>query len=205
MTSYKLTYFDFAGGRGEPIRIALHAAGIAFEDIRLTFPEFSKMRQDTPFNALPVFEIDGATVTQSNAICRYIGKLGGLYPAEDLQALYCDEALDAVEDLSHHIGRTFGLEGDELKAAREKLVEGWLTTFLKGLSTLLERGGGQYFAANMLTIADLKVLMQTRWLRSGALDHVPADLVDRIAPNLAEHQARIEADPRVTAYYASRS
>jgi len=84
MTRYKLTYFDFAGGRGEPIRIALHAAGIPFEDIRLSFAEFSKMRQDTPFNALPVFEIDGVAVTQSNALCRYIGKMAGLYPADDL-------------------------------------------------------------------------------------------------------------------------
>jgi glutathione S-transferase len=204
MTSYKLTYFDFAGGRGEPIRIALHAAGIAFEDKRLSLPEFSKMRQGTRFNALPLLEIDGAAVTQSNAISRYIGKMAGLYPMDDLQALYCDEALDAVEDISHHIGRTLGLEGEELRAAREKLVDGWLTIFLKGLSALLERGGGQYFADNSLTIADLKVLMQTRWLRSGSLDHVPSDLVERIAPNLVEHQARIEADPLVIAYYASR-
>jgi len=205
MTNYKLTYFDFAGGRGEPIRIALHAAGIDFEDNRLTFPEFGRMRRETPFNALPVLEIDGVALTQSNAICRYIGKMAGLYPADPIQALYCDEALDAVEDLSHHIGQTFGLEGEELRAAREKLVDGWLTTFLKGLGALLERGGGQYFAGDTLTIADLKVLMQTRWLRSGALDHVPGDLVDRIAPNLLEHQARIEADPVVTAWYAFRS
>jgi glutathione S-transferase len=204
MTSYKLTYFDFDGGRGEPIRIALHAAGIAFEDSRLSFPEFSAMRQDTRFNALPVLEIDGSAVTQSNAVCRYIGKLGGLYPTDGLQALYCDETLGAVEDLSHHIGGTFGLEGEDLRVAREKLVDGWLTTFLKGLSALLERGGGRYFAGNSLTIADLKVLMQTRWLRSGSLDHVPKDLLDRIAPNLVEHQARIEADPRVAAYYSSR-
>ncbi len=205
MTSYKLTYFDFAGGRGEPIRIALHAAGMPFEDIRLSFAEFSKMRQDTPFNALPVFEIDGVAVSQSNAICRYIGKMAGLYPTDDLQALYCDEAMDAVEDLGHHIGRTFGLEGEELKAAREKLVDGWLTTFLKGLGALLQRGGGRYFADNQLTVADLKVLMQTRWLRSGALDYVPKDLVDKVAPNLVKHQALIEADPRVVAWYASRS
>jgi glutathione S-transferase len=205
MMNYKLTYFDFAGGRGEPIRIVLHAAEIEFEDIRLTFPEFSKMRQEMLFNALPVLEIDGAAFTQSNAICRYIGKMAGLYPLDHLQALYCDETLDAVEDLSHHIGQTFGLEGDALRTAREKLVDGWLTTFLTGLGALLERGGGRYFAGNALTIADLKVLMQTRWLRSGALDHVPADLLDRLAPNLVEHQARIEADPVVTAWYASRS
>jgi glutathione S-transferase len=163
------------------------------------------MRQEMLFNALPVLEIDGAAFTQSNAICRYIGKMAGLYPLDHLQALYCDETLDAVEDLSHHIGQTFGLEGDALRTAREKLVDGWLTTFLTGLGALLERGGGRYFAGNALTIADLKVLMQTRWLRSGALDHVPADLLDRLAPNLVEHQARIEADPVVTAWYASRS
>jgi len=205
MTNYKLTYFDFAGGRGEPIRIALHAAGIEFEDNRLTFAEFSKMRHETRFNALPVLEIDGAAVTQSNAICRYIGKMAGLYPVDHLQALYCDETLGAVEDLSHHIGQTFGLEGEALRAAREKLVAGWLTTFVKGLGALLERGGGQYFAGESLSIADLKVLMQTRWLRSGALDHIPQDLVDRIAPNLVEHQARVEADPVVVAWYASRN
>jgi glutathione S-transferase len=205
MPNYKLTYFDFAGGRAEPIRIALHAAGIAFEDVRLTFPEFSKMRQNTPFNALPVLEIDGAAVTQSNALCRYIGRIAGLYPKDYLQALYCDETMDAVEDLSHHIGSTFGLEGEALKAAREKLTDGWLTTFLKGLAVLLQRGGDRYFAGDQLTVADLKVLMQTRWLRSGALDYVPKDLVDKIAPNLVKHQALTEADPRVVAWYASRS
>jgi glutathione S-transferase len=46
--------------------------------------------------------------------------------------------------------------------------------------------------------------MQTRWLRSGTLDHIPSDLVQRLAPNLVDHQARIENDPVVTAYYASR-
>jgi len=65
--------------------------------------EFSQMRQGTPFNALPVLEISGTVVTQSNAICRYIGKMAGLYPIDDLQLLYCDEALDAVEDISHHV------------------------------------------------------------------------------------------------------
>ncbi|NQV86040.1 MAG: glutathione S-transferase, partial [Woeseiaceae bacterium] len=60
MSSYKLSYFDFNGGRGEPVRIAFHAAGIEFEDNRLSFPEFGAMRQSTRFNSLPVLEIDGA-------------------------------------------------------------------------------------------------------------------------------------------------
>jgi len=204
MTTYKLTYFDFDGGRAEPIRIAFHAAGIEFEDKRLSFSEFGEMRHETRFNALPVLEIDGAAVTQSNGMSRYVGKLAGLYPEDDVQALYCDEALGAVEDTYHHILRTFGLQDDELKKAREKLVDGWLSVYLRGLNELLARGGGVYFADNRLTVADLKVFVQIRSLTAGTLDHVPTDLVQRLAPDLVEHQERIESDPLVVAYYGSR-
>ena len=203
MTKYKLTYFDIDGGRAEPIRIAFHKAGIKFEDKRLSFPEFMAMRNSTRFNALPELEIDGAAVTQSNAICRYVGKMAKLYPKDDLQALYCDEALGAVEDALHAIVPTMGMEGEELRSAREKLAEGKLTKNLQGLGELLARGG-DYFADNRPTIADLKVFLLTRWLRSGTLDYIPTDLVKRVAPDLIAHQKRVENDPVVTAYYASR-
>jgi glutathione S-transferase len=205
MSSYKLTYFDFNGGRGEPIRIALHAAGIEFQDERLSFEQFGKMRQGTPFNALPVLNIDGADISQTNSLLRYVGKLADLYPTDNLQALYCDEVMSAFEDVNHHVGRTLFLKEDALRLAREKLVDGWLSVFIKGLGKLLARGGGKYFADNQLTVADLKAFVQVRSLRAGILDHVPTDLVDRLAPALAEHQGRIEADPRVVAYYASRA
>ena len=205
MSSYKLTYFNFDGGRGEPVRIALHAAGIEFEDERLSFEQFSEMRRGTPFSALPVLNIDGADVTQTNSLLRYVGKIAGLYPTDSLQALYCDEVMSAFEDVNHHVGRTLFLQGDELRLAREKLVDGWLTIFVRGLDKLLVRGGGEYFADNQLTVADLKAFVQVRSLRSGILDHVPADLVDRLAPALVEHQVRVEADARVVAYYASRA
>lgn len=205
MPRYKLTYFDFDGGRAEPIRIAFHVADIDFEDERLSFAEFAEMREGTRFNSVPVLEIDGDVVTQSNALSRYIGGMAGLYPTDDLQALYCDEVLGALEDLNHYIVQTFGLEGEALREARAALVDGWMTVYLRGLAELLARGGGGYFAENRLTVADLKAFVTIRALRSGNLDHVPTDLVERVAPALVEHQERIEADPRVVAYYASRS
>ena len=204
MTSYRLTYFDFDGGRAEPIRIAFHAAGIDFEDNRISFAEFGEMRGGTRFSSVPVLEIDGAAVTQSNAIARYVGKMAGLYPEDDMQALYCDEAMGAIEDLLHHTVHTFGLQGAELRSAREKLVDGWLSVYLKGLAELLTRGGGEYFADHLMTVGDLKVFMQTKSLLAGTLDHVPTDIVERLAPALVGHKERIESDPVVVAYYASR-
>jgi len=205
MSEFKLTYFDFDGGRGEPIRIAFNAAGIDFEDHRIPFAEFMKTRSNMRFTCAPVLEVDGVAVTQSNSMLRYVGKLANLYPEDDLQALYCDEAMDAVEDLLHQIVQTFGLEGDELKAAREKLAAGWISVYVKGLAELLQRGGGEYFADNRLTVADLKVYVQIRWFRAGTLDHVPTDLVDKLAPDLVRHEERVGNDPIVTAYYAGRA
>ena len=157
------------------------------------------------FTCAPVLDIDGTEVTQSNSILRFIGKQAGLYPEDDLQALYCDEVMGAVEDLLHQIVHTFGLEGDALKKAREKLSDGWITTYIKGLADLLARGGGKYFADGRLTVADLKVYMQVRSLHGGTLDHVPTDLVEKLAPSLIEHQERIGADPVVANYYAARA
>lgn len=203
MAHYKLTYFD-TGGRAEPVRIAFHSADIDFEDVRISFPDFMAMRDSLRFNCLPILEIDGEVVTQSNAMCRYVGKMAGLYPEDNLQALYCDEAMGAIEDLLHTLTPTFGLEGDELKAAREKLVDGWMTTFVRGLGELIERGG-DYFADNRITVADLKVAGLIQWLNSGQLEHVPADLVERLAPALNEHAERVFSDPAVKVYYAAQS
>lgn len=203
MTAYKLTYFDM-DGRAAPVRICFHAAGIDFEDKRISFEDFMQLRESLRFNCVPTLEIDGELVTQSNAMCRYVGKMAGLYPEDATQALYCDEAMGAIEDLLHRMAPTFGLEGEELKAAREKLAEGWMTVFLKGLNEMLERGG-DYFADDRLTVADLKVAGITRWIMSGHLDHVPTDLVERVAPLLVPHEGRVHSDPIVTAYYAEVS
>ena len=203
MAHYKLTYFDM-GGRAEPVRICLHAAGIDFEDRRISFPEFMDMRANLRFRCVPTLEIDGKVVTQSNAMCRYVGKMAGLYPEDALQALYCDEALGVMEDLLHAMTPTFGLEGEELRAAREKLVDGWLTTFITGLGELIERGG-DYFADNRLTVADLKVAGLVQWLNAGHLDHVPTDLVERLAPALNQHADLVFGHPVVKAYYEAQS
>ena len=202
MAKLKLTYFDFHGGRGEPARLALSIGGIAFEDDRIQPADWERRKADTPFGALPVLEVDGQIVAQSNAINRYVGKLADLYPSDPWQAALCDEIMEAVEDINTKIGATFFLPEEQKKAQREALVEGPIPFYLTRLQQRLEAHGGRYFAADRLSVADLKVFVWIRHLRSGALDHVPTDLPDRVAPKLLEHYERVKNDPRVKAYYA---
>jgi glutathione S-transferase len=204
MPKLVLTYFDLDGSRGEVARLAMHLAGIAFEDKRIAGKDWPAMRDSTPFQSLPVLEVDGQVIAQSNTINRYLGKLAGLYPKDDWQAARVDEVMDAVEDIIIMIGSTFALEGEAKKKAREALAAGSIAHFFRQFEARLKAGGGEWFVENRLTVADLKCYLLVRWLKSGMLDHIPADLVDQHAPLLAKHLERVENHPAIAAYYAAR-
>jgi len=202
MPQLKLSYFDIHGGRAEPARLAMAIGNIAFEDHRFAFPEFAEVRKATPFGQVPVLHVDGVQVTQCDAINRYVGKLANLYPTDPLQALYCDEVMYVVEEAGVKMGPTFRMAGEEQKAARLALVNGSMPQYLGWLQGQLKAHGGEYFADNRLTVADLKVFVDVRSLNSGRLDHIPTDLVEKVAPALNAHLQRIAAHPAVAAYYA---
>ena len=204
MPRLTLTYFDFDGGRGEAARLIMHLGGIAFEDKRIPGKDWPALRDTMPFQAMPVLEVDGKVISQSNTINRYLGKLAGLYPKDDWQATLADEVMDAVEDISTQIGNTMRLEGEAKKKAREALAAGPIPRFLQQIEARLQAGGGEWFVEKRLTVADLKCFLWIRWLKSGAVDHIPADIVDRHAPLLASHLERVRNQPKIAAYYAAR-
>lgn len=201
MPKLKLTYFDFDGGRGEPVRLALTIGGVAFEDERIPGPEWPKHRDRMPFRAMPVLTVDGKVIAHSNTILRYTGKLAGLYPKDDWQAALADEAMDAAEDLGTRIGNTIQLAEAEKKKVREDLAANAIPRFLDQLDKRLAAAGGEWFADKRLTVADLKVYQVVKWLRSGVLDHIPKDIVPA---SLVKHFERVAAHPKVAAYYAAR-
>ena len=57
-------------------------------------------------------------------------------------------------------------------------------------------------SVSRLTVADLKVFVDVRGLNSGRLDHIPTDLVEKVAPLLNAHMQRIAQMPAVAQYYA---
>ena len=204
MPKLVLTYFDFDGSRGEVARLVMHLADIAFEDKRIAGKDWPALRDSMPFQAMPILEVDGKVISQSNTINRYLGKLAGLYPKDDWQAALVDELMDAVEDITVNIGNTIELQGEAKKKAREELAAGPIPRFLQQIAARLNAGGGAWFVENRLTVADLKCYLWVRWLRSGMLDYVPASIVDTHAPLLAKHLERVNNHPKIAAYYAAR-
>merc|ERR1712226_1597371 len=70
MPMVKLSYFDLEG-RGELVRLLLHAGNIDFEDFRFGFADWPKIKPNTPFGSVPVLTWDGEEMAQTMAIVRF--------------------------------------------------------------------------------------------------------------------------------------
>jgi glutathione S-transferase len=204
MPKLVLTYFDLDQSRGEVARLAMHMAGVAFEDRRIPWKDWPAMRDSMPFKAMPILEVDGQVIAQSNTINRYVGKLTGLYPRDDWEAALVDEVLAAIEDITVEIEETIVLEAKAKKKAREDLSKDLLLRYLQQIDARLKRGGGEWFVENRLTVADLKCYIWIRSLKSPQAEYFPVDLVDKNAPLLARHLERMNSHPKIVSYYESQ-
>lgn len=205
MPQLKLSYFDIPGGRGEPARMALEMAAIPYEDDRIPWSEWTGRKAKMPYGAVPVLEVDGKQLAQSNAINRYVGKLAGLYPEDPWQAALCDELMECAEELGARVAATAGLRADALRSARLEMANGVITAFLAQFELRLAQAGGRWFCDGRLTMADLRVVMLLRPLMAGALEHLPADLPQRVAPALVGHSEWVRTEPRVAAYLSRQA
>lgn len=201
MARPKLTYFDFAGGRGEDCRIALFLAGVDFEDDRVTFSQWPERKAQTPFGALPVLEIPGEGVlAQSNAILRLIGTRHGLHPKGEFEAARHEALMEAVEDMRAKLTPTLRIKDEaKKKAAREDLAR----TYLPGWASNIERQieSQPFLAGEALSVADLKLSTAVRWIASGTVDHITAD-VFADAPKLLALADAVAEHPGVKRWYA---
>ncbi|XP_072391078.1 glutathione S-transferase-like isoform X3 [Diabrotica undecimpunctata] len=96
--TYKLTYFDITG-KAEPIRLLLSYGEIPFEDKRVEFGEWPKIKPTTPLGQVPVLEVDGKAIPQSTAICRYLASILKLDGKDAKENLALDVALETLFDL----------------------------------------------------------------------------------------------------------
>jgi len=200
VTKPKLTYFDNPSSRGEECRLAFVVAGVEFEDQRLAHGAWPSLKPNTPFGALPILEVDGKpAVSQSNAILTYIGRKYDLLPRDEWEGLRLQSLMEAAEDLRHAISKTFGIkDADELKRRRTELVEGPIRSWGASMERQIV---GPFAAGEQISVADIKLFVVVGWLKKGALDHVPTDVLDH-CPKLQALFENVRRHPRVVDWYS---
>jgi glutathione S-transferase len=203
MTKPKLTYFDAPVSRGEECRLALHVAGVDFEDDRVKREDWLALKPKTPFGSMPLFTLPGQLVlAQSNAILVLIGRRYGLHPKDDFEAARHEAVMHYVEDLRAHISPTMRMADEaEKKKARTELASGYLPTWAANVERQI--GDGPFFGGAALQVVDLKLYVVTKWITSGVLDHIPATVFAGYPKLLAAHDS-VRDHAAVKAWYAKK-
>ena len=186
--SIKLTYFSLAA-RGFPIRVALRAAGVAWEDERITGAELAarrggpgKFNDEVPLGQLPVVTIDGRVFVESVQVARWAARLAPagapqLYPADAMQQLVCDEAAAVLDVAWSKIPNPRTHADPELmKAARLAWVSDVAPRFFLHLERRIRESGGPFVLGTTPCLADLWVLAFI--MQSANYDHIDPRFLD---------------------------
>jgi glutathione S-transferase len=201
MSRPRLTYFDAPVSRGEECRLALHLAGIDFEDNRISMSDWPALKPQTPYGALPVLDLPGhAPFAQTNPILLLIGRRHGLHPTDAFEAARHEAMMQHVEELRHNVSPTLRMGDAEKKAAREALVAGFLPAWGKAAERNLA-SAAPFFAGATIHVVDLKLHMAVRWFLGGKVDHIPATIFAAFPKLMGVHDA-VRDHPGVKAWYA---
>lgn len=201
MSKPRIIYFDAPVSRGEECRLALHVAGVDFEDVRVKGADWPALKPTTPFGSLPVFEVPGhPPLGHSNAILVLIGREHGLHPTDNFEAARHEAMMCHVEDMRAVVGPTMRIADEaEKKKAREALVASYLPTWAEMAEKNI--GDGPLFGGAKLHVVDLKLFMAVRWFAGGKVDHVPATIFSSFKKLMGVHDA-VRDDERIKAWYA---
>ena len=201
MTRPKLTYFDAPVSRGEECRLALHIAGIDFEDVRIKREQWPALKPTTPYGSVPYLELPGRPrLAHSNAILVYVGREHGLHPLDHFQAAQHEAMMAHVEDLRAKVSPTIRIaDATEKQKAREALVADYLPNW--GTHAEANLGEGPFFAGQKLQVVDLKLYMTVRWFAGGVVDHIPANIFAGF-PKLTRVHDAVRDDARVKVWQA---
>jgi glutathione S-transferase len=202
MSKARLIYFDAPVSRGEECRLALHLAGIDFEDVRIARGDWQALKPETPFGSLPVLELPGfPPLGQTNAILVYIGRRHGLHPMEDFEAARHEAVMCHVEDLRGHVGPTLRIADEgEKKKLRGALAESYLPAWAAFTERQISNAG-PFFAGAKLHVVDLKLHRTVHWFATGIIDHVPATIFSAF-PKLNRVYDAVRDHEGVKAWYA---
>uniref|UniRef100_A0A7M5WRA4 GST N-terminal domain-containing protein n=1 Tax=Clytia hemisphaerica TaxID=252671 RepID=A0A7M5WRA4_9CNID len=125
MVKYTLNYFDTAG-RAEAIRLMFHAAGVDFNDNRMSREEWLENKTDGkrfPLHQMPTLEVDDNVICQSSAIARFVARELGFYGNNSLEQAVIDQVCETFSDIGAELIKIiFGGNDEEAKVPEIFLI-----------------------------------------------------------------------------------
>ena len=118
----KLYYFDLPG-RGESIRLLLHHAKVPFEDIRVQFPDWPKLKESLEGKQLPILEVDGKKYAQSVAILEYLGMKYGYLPVNPKELYENMCVMNISDDVNEKLFNAYAPYSSYDEEAKKKMKE----------------------------------------------------------------------------------
>ena len=153
----KLYYFDVYS-RGEAIRMILNHNKVQFEDVRITQEQWGEKKGTFEFSQVPILQVDGKQMAQSNAIARYLAQSQGQYPTDALEIYQVEATLSFLEDVNSTLGHM--LYNPAQKSDVEEFFKKSLIEPMVHLNNILKQNktGSGFFVGKSLTLADFCVV-----------------------------------------------
>ncbi|WP_156680241.1 glutathione S-transferase family protein [Sphingomonas profundi] len=213
--AYDLWYWPTIPGRGEFVRLALEAGGIAYRDLargeggmQALSDDLQVPREEPPF-APPYLIADGMTIAQVATILLFLGDAHGLAPADAKGRLWVNQlqltiadAVAEAHDVHHPVGIMLYYEDQKAEALRratefrEERIPKYLRYFERALLH-----HGPWLAGDRWSYADLSLFQLVEGLNFAFPQRMERCLRD--CPKLIDLHAAVRDLPELAGYLAS--
>lgn len=194
----KLIYFN-ARGRAELARLILAQAGEAYDDERIEGADWPKLKPTMPGGVLPVLEVDGIQLSQSMTIARFLANKFNLAGSSPLEKAQADMVVDCVTDFfNESVKIFFEKDEDKKKGLEEKMQNETAPAFIKNMTIILTKNGGQYMVGKGLTWADISISIVMEMMSS------KDESVLIKCPPLGDLMKRVHNEPKIKAWIEKR-
>uniref|UniRef100_A0AC35TL00 GST N-terminal domain-containing protein n=1 Tax=Rhabditophanes sp. KR3021 TaxID=114890 RepID=A0AC35TL00_9BILA len=155
-----LTYFN-GMGRAEVARILLNYGGQEFNDVRVSFEEWPKIKEQQPFKQLPVLEVDGVKIGQACAFEQLLASRFKLLGKNDIETALIQQFVLAIDDVQLNAKPMYYEKDEEKKKIMTKAyLADNVAPFLKLISGVIAKSG--LLVGSSISYADIS-LFQFLW------------------------------------------
>ncbi|CAH8651317.1 unnamed protein product [Schistosoma intercalatum] len=201
----KVIYFN-GRGRAESIRMTLVAAGVNYEDERISFQDWPKIKPTIPGGRLPAVKITDnhghvKWMVESLAIARYMAKKHHMMGGTEEEYYNVEKLIGEAEDLEHEYYKTLMKPEEEKQKIIKEILNGKVPVLLDIICESLKASTGKLAVGDKVTLADLVLI--------AVIDHVTdldKEFLTGKYPEIHKHRENLLASsPRLAKYLSDRA